>query len=96
MCESGHLESESTPIVLNVFLDLNPNPAQKTLNPDLNLDADSHITDSPVHRGSKVEVESIRCFFAYSYKGPTVSHSHAILPRTKDPFHLNNNLQTNF
>ena len=27
-------------------LNPNPNPAQKALNPDLNLDSDSHITDT--------------------------------------------------
>ena len=36
------------------------------------------ILISPVHRGSKVKVEYIRDFFAYSCKGPIVPHSHAI------------------
>ena len=57
--ESRHLESESSwfrihPLFLesqsesdSYFLALNPNPAQKALNPDLNPnpDSDSHITD---------------------------------------------------
>ncbi len=73
---------------------------------DYLFSAFSTFHTSPVHRGSKVKVEYIRCFFAYSCKGPIVPHSHAILCLwslskllkgcTPNPFHLNNNLQTHF
>ena len=51
VCESGHLESESRHLKsesrqLRIHLYPNPNPAEKALNPDLNPNPDSHITDA--------------------------------------------------